>query len=82
MPGDRTVNRNQPVEPAAIISDLRWEDATLPASVSEADLDAIIFSSLTSRLQKSAMVIGKPRCTAEDTGCPSMRKCSAQEFGL
>ena len=44
-------------EETAINSDLRWEDVTLPASVSEADLDTIIFSVLTSRLQKTAMVI-------------------------
>jgi hypothetical protein len=46
-------------EETAIDSDLRWEDVTLPASVSEADLDTIIFSVLTSGLQKTAMVIAK-----------------------
>ena len=35
------------------------ERVTLPKSVSEADLDAIIFSILTSRQQKTAMVIGR-----------------------
>jgi hypothetical protein len=44
-------------EETAIDSDLRWEDVTLPASVSETDLDAVIFSVLTSKLQKTAMVI-------------------------
>jgi Protein of unknown function len=44
-------------EETAIDSDLRWEDVTLPASVSETDLDAIIFSALMPRLQKTAMVI-------------------------
>jgi len=48
-----------PEEPPTIISDLRWEDVTLPASVSEADLDAVIFSMLTPRFQKTAMVIAK-----------------------
>jgi uncharacterized protein DUF3658 len=48
-----------PAVPPTINSDLRWKDVTLPKSVSEADLDAIIFSILTSRRQKAAMVIGK-----------------------
>ena len=37
----------------------RWEDIVLPESVSETDLDSIIFSALSSRWQKTAMVIGK-----------------------
>jgi Protein of unknown function len=44
-------------EETAINSELRWEDVTLPESVSKADLDAVIFSVLTSQLQKTAMVI-------------------------
>jgi len=47
-----------PPVPPTICSDLRWKDVTLPKSVSEADLDAIIFSMLTSRRQKAARVIG------------------------
>jgi hypothetical protein len=47
-----------PPERPTISSDLRWKDVTLPKSVSEADLDAIIFSMLTSRRQKAARVIG------------------------
>ena len=37
----------------------RWKDIVLPESVSETDLDNAIFSALTSRWQKAAMVIGK-----------------------
>lgn len=48
-----------PRETPTISSELRWQDVTLPAPVSEAELDQIIFSVLTSRLQKTAMVIGK-----------------------
>ena len=48
-----------PPVPPTICSDLRWKDVTLPKSVSEADLDTIIFSILTSRRQKAAMVIGR-----------------------
>ncbi len=47
------------VEPPIISSKLRWKDISLPASVSAADLDGIIFSVMTSRLQKTAMVIFK-----------------------
>ncbi len=47
------------VEPPIISSKLRWKDISLPASVSEADLDRIIFSVMTSRLQKTALVIFK-----------------------
>jgi hypothetical protein len=47
-----------PPVPPTICSDLRWKDVTLPKSVSVADLDAIIFSILTSRRQKAARVIG------------------------
>ncbi len=46
-------------EETASDRELRWESATLPASVSEADLDSIIFFALTARLQKTAMVIVK-----------------------
>jgi hypothetical protein len=47
-----------PPVPPTICSDLRWKDVALPKSVSVADLDAIIFSILTSRQQKTARVIG------------------------
>ena len=57
-------------EETDIDSDLRWEDVTLPESVSEADLDAIIFSALTSRLQKTAMVIGKAMADCREHGLP------------
>jgi hypothetical protein len=48
-----------PPVPPTICSNLRWKDVTLPKSVSVADLDAIIFSILTSRRQKAARVIGR-----------------------
>jgi hypothetical protein len=56
------------VEPPVISSTLRWEDVFLPASISEADLDQIIFSVMTSRLQKTAMIIVKAleRCKELD----------------
>ena len=56
------------VEPPVISSTLRWEDVSLPASISEADLDQIIVSVMTSRLQKTGMVIVKAlqRCKELD----------------
>jgi hypothetical protein len=57
-------------EETAIDSDLRWEDVTLPATVSETDLDAIIFSVLTSRLQKTAMVIAKAVNRCDERALP------------
>jgi hypothetical protein len=57
-------------EETAIDSDLRWEDVTLPASVSETDLDTIIFSQLTSRLQKTAMVIAKAMERCDERALP------------
>ncbi len=43
----------------AISSALAWEDVTLPESVSEADIDQVIFSVLTPRWQKMAMILAK-----------------------
>ena len=40
-----------------INSRLRWKEVKLPESISEADLDVIIFSMLTPQLQKAARVI-------------------------
>jgi hypothetical protein len=51
-----------------INTDRRWEEIVLPESVSEADLDSIIFSVLTSRLQKTAMVIAKALKRCETLG--------------
>ncbi len=53
------MDKTQAGEPSTISSDLRWEDVLLPSSVSEVDLDAIIFSMRTPRPQKTAMVIAK-----------------------
>jgi len=57
-------------EPLTISSELQWKEVTLPESVSEADLDAIIFSKLTPQLQKTAMVIGKAMADCREHGLP------------
>jgi hypothetical protein len=59
-----------PPEPPTISSNLRWKNVKLPKSVSVADLDAIIFSILTSRQQKTAMVIGTAVNHCEEHGLP------------
>jgi hypothetical protein len=58
------------VEPPVISSTLRWEDISLPASISEADLDRIILSAMSSRLQKTAMVIVKTLKQCEQLNLP------------
>jgi hypothetical protein len=48
----------------------RWEEIVLPESVSENDLDGIIFSVLSLRLQKTAMVIVKAHQRCEELKLP------------
>jgi len=60
-----------PFEEIPVISStLRWEEVSLPASISEADLDQIIFAAMTSRLRKTAMVIGNALKRCEELGLP------------
>jgi hypothetical protein len=42
-----------------IDSDLRWDQVRLPPGVSEADIDAILFSEMSSRWGKVARIIGQ-----------------------
>ena len=57
-------------EPPVISSTLRWEEVSLPASISEADIDQIIFSAMTLQLRKTAMVIAKAMKRCEELGLP------------
>jgi hypothetical protein len=59
-----------PPEPPTISSDLDWKDVTLPKSVSEADLDAIIFSFLRSRQRKTALVVGQAATYCQEHNLP------------
>jgi hypothetical protein len=61
---------NAQPEIPTVSSELRWRDVTLPDSVSEATLDAIIFSIVTSQWQKTAMVVGKAVTHCRDHGLP------------
>ena len=45
-------------EAARIDSALRWEDVRLPSSLSESDIDAILFSNMGPHWKKVAMVVG------------------------
>ena len=51
-----------------ICCDLRWKEVTLPPSVSEADLDAVIFSKLKPHSLKVAAVLSKVREALEEKG--------------
>jgi Protein of unknown function len=59
-----------PGEPPRISSKLRWDQVSLPEAVSEADIDAIILLALTTRLQKTAKVIGKAVERCRELGLP------------
>ena len=52
-----------------ICSALRWSDASLPRSVTEADLDALIYSQLAQNWRKVARIVG---CT--------MQSCEARSI--
>jgi Protein of unknown function len=51
-----------------IDTDLRWEDVTLPPSISEAELDAVILSKLKPHSLKVARVIGDVIRAFEERG--------------
>lgn len=67
---DRYPDLRPPTEPPVIDTLRRWEDITLPDSVSETDLDSTIFSALTLRWQKTAMVISKALTRCEILALP------------
>ena len=58
------------VDVPVIYSDLQWKDVALPASLSETDLDQLIFSVLTSRWQKTSVVVGEAFARCNELGLP------------
>ena len=62
----------RPPEPDRSMIDTarRWEDIVLPGSVSETDLDSAIFSALSSRWQKTAVVLTKVLQRCKTLGLP------------
>jgi hypothetical protein len=61
----------------AISSTLTWDQVTLPESVSEADIDQMIFSMLRSHWQKTAMIIGRSLELCRERSLP----ITAEVFG-
>jgi hypothetical protein len=62
----------RPPEPDRSMIDTarRWEDIVLPGSVFETDLDSAIFSALSSRWQKTAVVLTKVLQRCKTLGLP------------
>ena len=54
----------------AISSTLRWEAVSLPPSVSENDLDQIIFAHMTPKWQKVAMILWESIKASDKAGLP------------
>jgi hypothetical protein len=53
-----------------INSELRWDEVRLPASVSETDLDGMLFSLMKPWPQKMAMVLGDALGQCRERGWP------------
>ena len=53
-----------------INSELRWDEVRLPPSVSETDLDGMLFSVLTPWPKKMAMVLGAAIGRCQELGWP------------
>ena len=68
-------------EPPTISSTLRWDEVSLPAPMSEAHIDQIIFSAMTSRWRKTAMVIGKASERGEQLGLPISAEVLSARLG-
>jgi hypothetical protein len=51
-----------------INSELRWDQVRLPTSMSEAEVDAVLFSVMTPRWQKVAMVVGNALGRCQELG--------------
>jgi hypothetical protein len=53
-----------------ICSTLQWEDVRLPPSVTEADIDGVIFSVLKPQWRKTAAIVGWAHEKCEELGWP------------
>ena len=70
-----------PPEKPRISSRLRWNKVKLPPSVSEKDIDGIIFSELNRHWRKVAMVVGHAFDRCEQLGLPLPRTGRYEIFG-
>ncbi len=59
-----------PREKPRIVSNLRWEEVSLPPSMTEAEIDAMSFKLLKPRLQKMAKVVGEAFMRFEELAMP------------
>jgi uncharacterized protein DUF3658 len=57
-------------EEERICSTLRWDEVRLPQSVSEADLDALIFHELAQNWHKVARVVGRAKEACDASSLP------------
>jgi hypothetical protein len=64
-------------ETPEIDSTLRWEDVRLPPSVSEADIDAVLFSAMRPYWRKVAMVVGHALDRCRELGISSSHEVLA-----
>jgi Protein of unknown function len=53
-----------------IISTLRWDEVSLPPSISVTEIDQLIFSFMKPRWQKTAMVVGNAFAHSREIGLP------------
>ena len=65
------------VEPPEVSSELTWNEVQLPPSVTEADLDDVIFSLLKPRWQKTAMLLFNATKRCEELAFPISREAIA-----
>ncbi len=70
-----------PPEKPRVSSRLRWNKVKLPPSVSEKEIDGIIFSELNRRWRKVAMVVGRAFDRCEELGLPIPREGRHEIFG-
>jgi hypothetical protein len=78
---DQHPDLRPPPEKPRISSTLRWSKVKLPPSVSEKDVDDIIFSELKPRWRKVAMVVGQAFDRCEEPGLPLPREGRYEIFG-
>ncbi|MDE5456820.1 hypothetical protein GWE18_29135 [Bradyrhizobium sp. CSA112] len=57
-------------EPSHIISTLRWDEVSLPPSVTVAEIDEHILSCMKPEWRKTAMVVGNTLARSKETGLP------------
>ena len=57
-------------EPPHVISTLRWDDVSLPPTVTTAAIDELILSCMNLRWHKTAMIVGRAVVRSQEIGLP------------